>query len=176
LAKEAKQCRLDNSQSSVPPTLAEAELTLADSFLQDILAIFPLLGLSVFEKTLTTTPKTGDLLTIDAKGISASGFEDAKGFVVVKGSEMVKSETTTIPPYISTLRRDLLAQGVIVQQGSHYGFTQDQVFTSPSSAAAVILGRSANGRTEWRNSEGRTLKQLQASAAAVADEDAAKRT
>lgn len=171
LAREAKQCKLDNSQSAIAPTLSEAELALADSFLQDILSIFPLLGLGVFEKTVTTTKKPGDLLTIDSKGIKASGYEDAKGFVVVKGSQLVKTETNTIHQYMSTLRKDLLTQGVIVDQGEHYAFAQDQVFTSPSTAAGVILGRTANGRIEWKNSEGKTLKQLQAAAAEREDGD-----
>lgn len=171
LAKEAKQCKLDNGQGAVVPTLSEAELALADSFLQDILSIFPLLGLGVFEKTVTIAKKPGDLLTIDSKGIKASGYEDAKGFVVVKGSQLVKAETNTIHQYMSTLRKDLLAQGVIVDQGQHYAFTQDQVFTSPSTAAGVILGRTANGRIEWKNSEGKTLKQLQAAAAEREDGD-----
>jgi len=165
LASEAKQCNLDNGQGATAPTLSEAELALADSFLQDIVSIFPLLGLGVFEKTVTTTKKPGDLLTIDSKGVKASGYEDAKGFIVVKGSQLVKVETNTIHQYMSTLRKDLLAQGVIMDQGQHYAFAQDQVFTSPSTAAGVILGRTANGRIEWKNSEGKTLKQLQAQAA-----------
>lgn len=171
LAREAKQCKLDNGQGAVAPTLSEAELALADSFLQDILSIFPLLGLGVFEKTVTTTKKPGDLLSIDSKGVKASGYEDAKGFIVVKGSQLVKVETNTIHQYMSTLRKDLLAQGVIVDQGQHYAFAQDQVFTSPSTAAGVILGRTANGRIEWKNSEGKTLKQLQAAAAEREDGD-----
>lgn len=36
------------------------------------------------------------------------------------------------------------------------------VFSSPSTAAAVVLGRSANGRTQWKDEKGRTLKELQA--------------
>ena len=168
LAKEAKQSKLDNGQGAVAPTLAEAELALADSFLQDILSIFPLLGLGVFEKTVTTVRQPTDLLTIDSKGIKASGYEDAKGFVVVKGSQLVKAETNTIHQYMSTLRKDLLAQGVVVDQGQHFAFAQDQVFTSPSTAAGVILGRTANGRIEWKNSEGTTLKQLQAAVSAEA--------
>ncbi|MEI7687576.1 MAG: GIY-YIG nuclease family protein [Planctomycetota bacterium] len=170
LAREAKQCKLDNSQSPVAPTLSEAELALADSFLQDILSIFPLLGLGVFEKTVTTKKPT-DLLTIDSKGIKASGYEDAKGFVVVKGSQLVKGEVQSIHQYMSTLRRDLLAQGVIVDNGNTYAFAQDQVFGSPSTAAGVILGRTANGRIEWKNGEGKTLKQLQAAAAEREDGD-----
>jgi hypothetical protein len=160
LAKEAKQCKLDNGQGALAPTLSEAELALADSFLQDVLSIFPLLGLGVFEKTETIT-KPNELLTIEAKGIKASGYEDAKGFVVVKGSQLVKEETATVQKYVSTLRNDLLGQGVIVNNGQHYILAQDQVFGSPSTAAGVVLGKSVNGRTEWRNEAGQTLKQLQ---------------
>ncbi|MDP1650160.1 MAG: GIY-YIG nuclease family protein [Rubrivivax sp.] len=41
------------------------------------------------------------------------------------------------------------------------------VFTSPSTAAAVLLGRSANGRNEWKDAQGRPLKELQAQEATV---------
>jgi hypothetical protein len=171
LAKEAKQCKLDNSQEPLPPTLSEADTVFVESFLQDIVSIFPLLGLGVFEKTVTMTKKPSELLTIDSKGIKASGYEDAKGFIVVKGSQLVKDEVQSIHQYMSTLRRDLLAQGVIVVNGQTYVFAQDQVFGSPSTAAGVILGRTANGRIEWKNSEGKTLKQLQVAAADQENEE-----
>ncbi|EGI77621.1 DUF4357 domain-containing protein [Hylemonella gracilis] len=59
------------------------------------------------------------------------------------------------------LRQELIANGVLVQEGSGYRFTQDYPFSSPSTAAAVVLGRSANGRIEWKDAKGRTLKELQ---------------
>ena len=152
LAKEAKQCRLDNSQEPLPPTLSEADTVFVESFLQDIVSIFPLLGL------------------IESKGIRATGFEDARGFVVVHGSQVVKDEVQSIHQNISNLRKDLLDQGVIVNNGQTLTFAQDQVFGSPSTAAAVILGRSANGRTEWKNRDGTTLKQIQLAVTADAEE------
>ena len=36
-----------------------------------------------------------------------------------------------------------------------------QAFDSPSTAAGVLLGRSTNGRVDWKDAEGRTLKELQ---------------
>jgi hypothetical protein len=42
------------------------------------------------------------------------------------------------------------------------------VFSSPSYAAALILGRGANGRVLWKDAEGRTLKELQEAEAAQA--------
>lgn len=163
LARVAKQCKLDNGQEPLPPTLSEAETAFVESFLQDILSIFPLLGLGVFEKT-ETTKKPTELLTIEAKGVKASGYEDAKGFVVVKGSQAVKDEVAKVPPYVTTLRGDLKSQGIVMPDGSSFQFTQDHVFPSPSTAAAAVLGRSANGRIEWKNDKGKTLKELQEAA------------
>ena len=56
--------------------------------------------------------------------------------------------------------------GVLGLQGGLYQFTQDYSFSSPSTAAAVVLGRSANGRIEWKAADGRTLKELQEAEAA----------
>ena len=50
---------------------------------------------------------------------------------------------------------------VLVRDGEGYRFAQDYAFSSPSTAAAVVLGRSANGRVEWKDAQGRTLKALQ---------------
>src|SRR5271157_1400579 len=164
LARAAKQSKIDNTQEPLPPTLSEAETADMESFLLDMLSIFPLLGLGVFEKT-ETTKKPTNLLFIAAKGIKATGYEDAKGFVVQKGSQVVEKEVPTIHHYISRLRKDLLEQGVLAKDGDHYVFTQDQVFNSPSMAAMVIQARTANGRIDWKTKDGTTLKELQAAAA-----------
>lgn len=161
LSKTAKQCKLDNSCSSLPPTLTEAETADVENFLLDMLSIFPLVGINIFEKTQTKKKTLKDLLHIEAKGINASGYEDAKGFVVVKGSQLVKEEVPSIHQYMTTLRNDFLEQGIISANVDHYIFTQDQVFNSPSTAAGVILGRTANGRIEWKKEDGTTLKQIQ---------------
>ena len=40
-------------------------------------------------------------------------------------------------------------------------FKKDYLFSSPSAAAAVVMGRSANGLTEWRHKDGRILKAVE---------------
>ncbi len=47
------------------------------------------------------------------------------------------------------------------REDGEYQFTQDCSFSSPSTAADVVLGRSANGRIEWKATDGRTLKEIQ---------------
>jgi hypothetical protein len=164
LAQAAKQCKLDNGNCPTPPTLSEAEVADVESFLLDMLSIFPLIGLGVFEKTEAKT-SARDLLWLESKGVKASGFEDAKGFVVCKGSQVVKEEVPSIHRYMTTLRNDLVEQGVLATNGQHFIFTQDHVFNSPSTAAGVVLGRSENGRTAWKSKNGSTLKELQTKAA-----------
>jgi hypothetical protein len=38
---------------------------------------------------------------------------------------------------------------------------EDPGFSSPSAAAAIVLGRGANDLTGWKLKDGRTLKQLE---------------
>jgi hypothetical protein len=65
------------------------------------------------------------------------------------------------------LRETLIGNGVLVPDAGDYRFAQDYVFSSPSPAAAVVLGRSANGRVEWKDVQGRTLRELQEMAAII---------
>ena len=54
-------------------------------------------------------------------------------------------------------RQQLVTDGVLAQSGDSYVFTRDYLFTSPSLAACVVMGRSANGWLEWKTDQGQTL-------------------
>jgi hypothetical protein len=77
----------------------------------------------------------------------------------------VKTETPSIHSYLSELRKTLIENGVFSDIGDLYQLTQDYTFSSPSTAAGVLRGSSANGLTEWKNNKGRTLKEIQESEA-----------
>ncbi len=59
----------------------------------------------------------------------------------------------------------LMEQGVLVDAGEFLELAQDYEFNSPSTAAGVMLGRSANGRIEWKDRDGRTLRGIQEASA-----------
>lgn len=160
LAAEAKRAELDNGSIPQLPTLSEADQADAEGFLVDLLLCLPVVGVSFFEKPKISGKKSHELY-LRAKGIEARAQETAEGFVVRAGSQAIKCEVPSIQRYLSELRRSLLTQGVLEDAGEVYRFTQDYIFDSPSSAAGVILGRSANGRTEWKDGHGRSLKELQ---------------
>jgi len=160
LATEAKRCEIDNGNVPQLPALSEADTADADGFLADVLLCLPVLGINLFEKAKITQAKGHDLY-LRGRGIEARGLETPEGFVVRAGSTASKEETSAIHPYNAAQRKALLKAGVMVDEGKVYRISQDYTFNSPSSAAGVLLARPANGRTEWKDSKGRTLKQIQ---------------
>ena len=66
------------------------------------------------------------------------------------------------------LREQLVNDGVMAAQNGLYVFTRDHLFPSPSTAAMAVMGRSANGWVEWKNSQGRTLDEVKRQSVTVA--------
>ena len=94
----------------------------------------------------------------------ARGYESTQGFVVKAGSQaMGELAPSLLNHFAGTVakRQELIDLGVLTQQGSAYVFTQDYAFSSPSLASSVVLGRSSNGRMDWKDAQGRALKTLQ---------------
>ena len=164
-ARAAKRMPLDNGNTPTEPTLSEADRADMDVFLQNILGMLPVLGIHAFEQSPLTTARYEDpALICKGRGVEATGHDTPQGFVVRSGSMTAKDEVPSLMhhfPRASELRADLVKNGVLRPDGPHLRFTQDFTFNSPSGAATVVLGRAANGRTEWKDASGRTLKQLQ---------------
>lgn len=160
LASEAKRCELDNGNVPQLPALSEADAADAEGFLDGVLLCLPVVGVNLFEKARATAGRGRDLL-LKAKGIEARGIDGPEGFVVRAGSSAVKAEVPSIHGYLVELRRALVAKGVLVDAGESYRLAQDYTFNSPSTAAGVLLGRSSNGRVDWKDAKGRSLKQIQ---------------
>jgi|CXWL01.1.fsa_nt_gi hypothetical protein len=161
LAAAAKRCTLENGNVPQSPSLSEADAADAEGFLAEMLLCFPVLGVSVFAGPTEPAAQRRTELVLKAKGIVARGAEVPQGFLVLAGSQAVVEEVSSIHAYLSEIRTALRENGVLAPQGDKLVFTQDYSFASPSTAAGVILGRSSNGRTEWKTKEGRTLKDLQ---------------
>ena len=160
LATQAKRCLLDNANAPALPSLSEADVADSEGFLAEILLCFPLLGVSVFSPS-TTVQKQVRRLFVQGKGARAEGAETPEGFVVFAASTVAVDEAASCHGYLRELRSALRTNGVLKSESGKFVFTQDYVFTSPSTAAGVVLGRSANGREEWKAKDGLTLKELQ---------------
>ena len=81
-------------------------------------------------------------------------------FEILKGTSIVLEVKSDNP---STFRRnknlieDLMRKNLIEKLEDRYVFKENYIATSPSAAAVLVLGRSANGWTEWKTYEGKLL-------------------
>ena len=116
------------------------------------------------ERTPKNLTAQGEILFCPMKGAEARGHRipDGDGFVVLKGSTAVLEERASSEkwPKWMAIRRQLIADGTLVEKDDLYEFTSSFVFSSPSAAATVIHGGPANGLTAWRTNDGKTLKEL----------------
>jgi Domain of unknown function (DUF4357) len=165
-AKLAGRAQLENSNAS-GAKLPEADRSDMREFLERLLLLLPILGCDLLTPLASpATSRSTDRLTCHYKGLRAYGNRTPKGFVVFKDSE---AASDLVPwaaekaKWLQTLRERLLAAKVLVPEMGHLRFARDYQFASPTAAAAVIRGNHANGLTEWRNSEGVPLKNLDVS-------------
>lgn len=158
LASQAQRCRLDNATNPVLPSLPEVDRSIAELFLADMRLCLSILGVNFFERPQRREDKQD--LFMNAKGISARGYESVSGFVVLSSSQAVKDEVPTIPPWISTIRRGLIEQEIFEDMGDTFRLVRDHEFSSPSAASGALLGRSDRGPTTWKDAGGRSLKEI----------------
>lgn len=159
---------LDNSQPSLPPNLSVAEKDFVDGFLLHVLRILPLLGITAFElPSASESQSESPLFNLSSgTGAEATGRENSQGFIVYEGAIARKDEVSSISDWGSAARAALIESGALVEEANGYRLTQDRQFSSPTLAAVVLLGRPANGRTEWKDAAGTTLKEWQDTQAA----------
>ena len=158
LARAAKRMPLDNANQPAEPSLSEADRADMEVFLGHMLGMLPVLGVHAFEQApKAPAAKAGPVLSCKGKGVQATGYEASQGFVVRAGSQAVADTVPSMEQHVRgifDLRQELIGNGVLAMQGGRYEFTQDYTFSAPSTAAAVVLGRSANGRWSGRRRMG----------------------
>jgi hypothetical protein len=145
--------------------LPESDREDMEVFLSRIRQLLPVLGSDLLIPIAGAKARaaTGGRLVCRSKGAVAFGQRTQEGFVVFSGSTAVLKErpaTQKYHPFVIELRKRLVAGGTLVQKGGYYSFIKDAEFTSPSAAAAVVLGGNANGLKEWKTEDGTTLKEL----------------
>ena len=164
-AREAGRAVVVNNQSS-GARLPESDRADLETFLEKVNQLLPVLGIELLVPT-AAKPEAElevELLTCEIKGIKARGHLSPNGFVILSGSQAVLNErpSTQKYPWALNMRLKLKEEGSFAIGTDSLVFTRDIEFTSPSAAAAVVHGGHANGLTAWKDSEGRTLKQIEA--------------
>ena len=167
LAYAAARVRIVNRQRTTEPALAENTRVEAEGFLSEMLTILPVVGVSAFDKPAALTPDTQRRYFLKGPSAEGEGVDRSDGFLVLAGAMARIDAVRSMNPGHGRLRNQLLEQGVFSKEGGAYRLLKDHLFSSPTSAAAALLGRNANGRTEWKDADGIGLKDYQSADAAL---------
>ena len=168
LAKQAGRYIVKNGNDPNPGNVTEEKESELDEIIENTLMIIGTLGYRVFvpmtkevSQDLTDNHSTYLYLKRKTKKsnkvIEATCERTTEGFVVLEGSQVEIKDSPYLPAILKEMRQNLIASRVI-QDGV---LKEKQLFSSPSYAAAFLLGMQTNGRTDWKDQDGRTLKELE---------------
>lgn len=162
-AAQVNRFSLEQNQAS-GSKLPESDREDMEVFLARIRQLLPVLGSDLLTPMApqSSQRQSEKMLFCRNKGAEARGQRTPDGFVVYQGSTAVLQERPSAEsyPYVLAKRNELIASGALVEKKGYLVFTRDTEFASPSSAAAVIHGGSANGLTSWKTEAGQSIKQL----------------
>lgn len=162
LAKEAGRSVVLNNNIPTRSSISEYDEAMLQEFISNAKLLVNTLGYKTFDTLEDSSMKKKnsqvDFYIKAARGADAGGVVVSDGFAVLKGSSIAVSTVPSMPANLSKLRNNLIEKGII---DSEWRFVRDHIFTSPSLAAAVVMGRSANGRTEWKTADNKSLKAIE---------------
>lgn len=166
IAKSANRYTVDNSIVPTQSSISESDRAEMEEFIEYIKTLVNTLGHKVFDEKREFKPKQKEesFFIKAARGADGQGEPTSDGFVVFKNSKAAATIVNSITPSFTTYRQKLIDEGVLVDKGEYLEFSDDYIFSSPSTAAVMVMGRNANGLLEWKNMDGKTLKEFETNA------------
>lgn len=161
LAHAAARVRVANKQKTSEPTLSENTRVEAKGFLSEMLTILPVVGISAFDKLAALAPQAQRRYFLTGLDTTGEGVDRSDGFLVLANAVGRGDILPSLSRGYKNQREQLVEKGAFVEEGERYRLVKDHLFSSPSAAAAILLGRNANGRKEWKDSNGIPLKDHQ---------------
>jgi hypothetical protein len=163
IAKSSNRYTIDNSVNPTQSSISESDRAEMEEFIDYIKMLVNTLGHKVFDekREIKQNQKQVSFFIKATRGAEGQGEQTSDGFLVLKSSKAAAKVVNSLTSSLINYRNKLIEENVIVNKGEHYEFTDDFIFSSPSAAASIILGRNANGLTEWKNKEGVSLKEIE---------------
>lgn len=162
LAVDAKRSSIINNTVPTCSSISEFDESMLEEFIENAKLLVNTLGYKVFDKIDMSVMENEDSDTLfhikAARGADAKGLLVSDGFLVIKGSKIAKDTARSMSSNLVNLRNKLLDKNIVNQE---FVFVSDYMFTSPSLAAAVVMGRNANGRTEWKTINNMSIKDIE---------------
>ena len=109
------------------------------------------------EASPSPSPAAAERFSFRGEGFDAEMKIGPSGEIIVNSGSKARLRTTpTSPKGTVAMRQMLQDRGVLKPMQDHLVFETEYAFSSPSAAAAVVTGASANGRVVWKLPDGRT--------------------
>jgi hypothetical protein len=163
IAQSANRYKIENSITPTQSSISESDRAEMEEFIENLKMLVNTLGHKVFDEKRDFKPKQKqEIFTIkSARGADGQGEPSSDGFVVLKGSKAAGTIVNSMTTNFIKLRQKLIDEGILIDRGEFYEFSDDYIFSSPSTAAVIVMGRNANGLTEWKQKDGKTLKEFE---------------
>ena len=157
--------RYDLSNGNIPnrPQIAESDQAEMEEFIDNIRILVNTLGHKIFEVKRDLNPVANEktFWINGARGAYANGEPNADGFLVFKGSKGAIDTVPSMSPSMIQFRKRLINDGIFKHNGEYLELTEDFIFSSPSTASSIMMGRNSNGLIEWKMKSGKTLKEFE---------------
>ncbi len=162
LAQNAGRSIIINNTIPTCSSISEYDEAMLHEFINNAKLLVNTLGYKVFDTIEDTAVRQNDteqyFFIKAARGADAKGMIVSDGFAVMKGSTIAFSTVQSMSDNLKKLRDSLIKKEII---DKNFKLTRDYIFTSPSLAATIVMGRNANGRTEWKNEEHKSIKDIE---------------
>lgn len=168
LALQSGRATIINNTIPTRSSVSEYDEAMLLEFIENTKLLVNTLGYKVFDTVSNYSSSNTNKIDNDdthfyinsVRNSDAKGLIVADGFAVLKDSIISSSTVKSFPQSLNKLKKTLMDKHVIDE---NYKFTRDYIFTSPSLAASIVLGRSSNGRIEWKRKDGKTIKDIEES-------------
>ncbi|WP_447767928.1 GIY-YIG nuclease family protein [Sphingobacterium faecium] len=158
----SSEYRLTNKTIGTKVTLPIMVQDEMDTYFDNMQVVLPTLGYSVLthDDKLDKRSRLPSIeYSLSMSGITAKSILTSNGIEVLKGSEMSLKESESLSGTYINLRKTLLEKGIVSSKEGKNIFNENFEFPSPSTAGAILLGYSVNGRTAWKDKNGVTIKE-----------------
>lgn len=162
IARESKRYKVLTKNTYSKTVMKESQTAAMEEFIENVRVLINALGYKVLEPAASSiSPSTFDdvKLYLSMGGANATGIVTTEGFVLLAGA--VVNEKTS---------EKSLSKGAVTMRKKHFDAgrvkdlrtTEDILFSSSSAAADFVTGYSVSGPANWKDKNGKTLKEIEA--------------
>jgi len=168
LANKANRYELLNGNQPPQAVLPRGDRDVMEEFIANIRILIGSLGYRLLEPLVKIKETVGSqvdekadisIFELKAKKYKAKAIQTDEGLVVLSGAEAAIESNPSLSKGYAKIRNALIDKGKLVKSGERLILQEDYLFTSPSQAAAILLGYPCSGPDYWLDEHGVSLKQ-----------------